>query len=492
MTENSPQNFIILPARGLRASGPQADFLAVLGAASSTRMQPFGRRRLPRPELRVLDSIAENSAKLVQMSPAEALALRTQEPGVRIVPEVFFRTAKAPQQRVRARARRMAARTRLVLRLVSAAGANVPVVGALVVAFTDFANRIGAEGTTDRQGKVALDLGKLSVKVQRLYVYPPRGFWGRYAKNITLASGQTEQLQPLKFPVADGLAHFVRAGTLQDGKGIKVAVIDTGIGPHADIVLAGGENTVTGERPADSEDNGLGHGTHVGGIVAARGKSPSGRRGVAPGVQLFNYRVFAKNTEHASNFAIAKALDRARQARVDLINLSLGGGPSDPAISSAIADARAEGIAVVAAAGNDDRSPVSFPGSDPRALAVSAMGRVGAFPKTSVETADIARPFGTDRQNFIAAFSNIGPEIAVTAPGVGIVSAVPGGYATMSGTSMASPLIAGLAARLLGKNASIRKLPRDQARSDAILQMLLAAAKSLGFGASFEGRGFPG
>jgi subtilisin family serine protease len=175
----------------------------------------------------------------------------------------------------------------------------------------------------------------------------------------------------------------------------------------------------------------------------------------------------------------------------DLINLSLGGGPKDQATESAIHDARQSGTLVIAAAGNEDRSPVDFPGSDPLCIAVSALGRKGTFPKGCFSEDAIAAPYGTDTDNFIGAFSNVGPEINLTAPGVGIISTVPGGYVVMDGTSMASPAAVGVAARLLAKRPEVLAMPREQARSDAIAAALLQSAKKLGFGPEFEGNGLP-
>src|SRR5439155_1098494 len=83
-----------------------------------------------------------------------------------------------------------------------------------------------------------------------------------------------------------------------------------GSGPHKDLSISGGQNTVVGEEPNDFSDNGEGHGTHVAGMIAARGTSPNGVRGVAPGVELRAYRVFPKKVGNketrASNFSIAK------------------------------------------------------------------------------------------------------------------------------------------------------------------------------------------
>jgi subtilisin len=165
---------------------------------------------------------------------------------------------------------------------------------------------------------------------------------------------------------------------------------------------------------------------------------------------LRSYRVFGKGAEGASNFSIAKAIDRAVADGCDLINMSLGGGPRDEATHSAIADARAKGALVIVAAGNDGRQPISFPAADSLSLAVSALGRQGTFPDGTTELGDVAPPFGKDKKNFIAAFSNIGPELVLTGPGVGIISTFPGDkYAVLDGTSMACPAVTGAAAKLL-------------------------------------------
>jgi subtilisin len=124
-------------------------------------------------------------------------------------------------------------------------------------------------------------------------------------------------------------------------------------------------------------------------------------------------------------------------------------------------------------------------------VAVSAIGRRGTYPSDSVEVGDEEAPFASsDKKYFIAAFSNVGPEIAVTGPGVGIISTFPNGYAVLDGTSMACPAVTGAAARLIANTPNIVDMSRDSSRSDAMAQVVFQGAKRLGFGINFEGRGF--
>ena len=148
------------------------------------------------------------------------------------------------------------------------------------------------------------------------------------------------------------------------------------------------------------------------------------------------------------------------------------------------------GALVIVAAGNDGRKPVSFPAADSLSLAVSALGRQGTFPDGTTELGDVAPPFGKDKKNFIAAFSNIGPELVLTGPGVGIISTFPGDkYAVLDGTSMACPAVTGAAAKLLSTQPALLANPRDQTRSDTMAKVVLQAANTLGFPATLEGQG---
>ena len=488
------QRFILMPPRGTTAgasptsthlSGFMKALTAAPAGAAALRVSPVTNARM-----RVLDSIHEDGLKLVEMSEASRKSLRESHPGLRVVPEVFYEIARAPRPAVatRVRSRSGALAAGVILKIVSSVGA-APVKGAEVVAFTDFAGRIGAGGKTRADGTVTLNLGA-TAKIERLYVYPHAGFWPLLKKNFSLPVGAPIKLKAIDLGVEDVLQFMRKSASGNDGASVRVGIIDTGSGPHPDLPIAGGFNTVLDETETDFLDNGDQHGTHVAGIVGARGTAPAGMRGFAPKVELFSYRVFAKG-QNASNFAIAKAIDRAVADGCDLINMSLGGGPPDDAISGEIADARAAGVAVICASGNDGLPEVSQPGANSRALAVGAFGRKGTFPPGSATVDAVGKLGSPDKKFFMANFSNTGEEIDFVGPGVGVVSTVPAdGYSVMDGTSMACPAITGMMARLLSANPAVRNMPRNQARSDEILKLAFLAAKKLGFGPNFEGSGW--
>jgi subtilisin len=489
----SRKKFVLLPRRGLSAgssllSASTASFFHSLSAAALESAEAVAATDVA-PRITVLDSIREDGAKLVEMSEADALDLHHFEPDVQAVPILYYRLARAARHTVRAAPSlvSIAAQPGTIRIIVTDVNSGKPVPGAQVAAFTDFENRFGAGGTSDAAGEVELAFGTSPVTIERLFVYPPlQGYWGAYREDFTISGTVEIAIEPVDPSYVDGLIHFHGVGSRERGEGVAVGVIDTGVGPHADLPNAQGDI-----------DNGEGHGTHVAGIIGARGTAPDGRNGIAPGVTIRSYRVFGVPGGLSANYDIAKAIDRAVLDGCDLINLSLSidpvadpsGTAFDPVVQYAMEDARQSGVLPIAAAGNDYRTPVNFPAKDSMAFAVSALGRLGTFPAESNEAGDVLAPFGEDENNFIAAFSNVGPEIDLTGPGVGIISTVPGGYGVMSGTSMACPAVVGMTARHLSQSSDIIQAERNAQRSAQIARLALRAASSLGFPPGLEGRG---
>ena len=455
-----------------------------------------------KPTIEVVASLHEDGVKLVVASEEILAALRQNNPGIRVIEEKFCHPALAPRVAVPPRpavpaAAHVVAGVSVVVEVVRG-DTNAPLRGADVYAFRTDVD--AAKKKTNASGKATFSFSTAVVKLKRLYVYHEEpGIWGFFKSNVTVSNGGVKVvLSAVDLSAKDSLQFFHNAGTLTDGAGIRVGVIDSGAEhDHPDLIdaIEGGANCVPeSTRGADDFGPDGAHGTHVAGTIAARGAAPTGMRGIAPGAKLRIYRVFESgNPSSGSSFAVINAIERAIEDKCDILNLSLGFDPgvTDDAISDALAKARNHGILAVAAAGNDRRQPVGFPGSDANCVAVSAAGRKGLFPNTATEVDDVAAAFGSDPDNFIAAFSNVGADLDATGSGVGVVSTFPGGHGPMSGTSMASPAVAGVAARLLAADPLILGMARDAARSDAIRKLLMDNCKSLGFGILFEGSGLP-
>ena len=351
---------------------------------------------------------------------------------------------------------------------------------------------IGATALTDAKG-VALFLVPARFKKVEVVANPRHSVWPAARKRIVLAQGTTtiDLACPNIVDSADcARALFVEAGPAS-GSGVVVAVVDGGAGRHPLLTIAKGANLVDGESEGDFRDNGIGHGTHVAGLIAGV-TSGAFRGGFAQGVTLNVYRVYPKGQTSTGSFAIAEGIRQAVDDGADLINLSLTLDSDQPEIVRELKRARARGIGVIAAAGNSSGS-VMFPARLSGVVAVSAMGIKGCAPAgSSVEDELLDNPRGSDRTHRIARFSCTGPEIDLIGPGVGMVSLFPGGKrAIMNGTSMAAPVVTARTANALAASPAVLQRSRVQARSDAISQLALRAAKDLGFGARVQGQGLP-
>jgi len=245
------------------------------------------------------------------------------------------------------------------------------------------------------------------------------------------------------------------------GTGINVAIIDTGIDlkhPDLKVNIAGGKNCSTGRSFTD----GNGHGTHVAGTVAALANGV-GVVGVAPEAKLWAVRVLDNNGSGTWSSVICgidfvTANAPANGGPITVANMSLGGsGTSDnncgntnnDALHKAICRSRDAGVTYVVAAGNSAANAGSFvPAAyDDAVITVSALADSNGQPGGGGP----ATSNGAD--DTFATFSNYGSVVDLGAPGVNILSTWKGSsYNTISGTSMASPHVAGAAALYINKN----------------------------------------
>ncbi|HEX2051759.1 MAG TPA: S8 family serine peptidase [Actinomycetota bacterium] len=255
------------------------------------------------------------------------------------------------------------------------------------------------------------------------------------------------------------LSPTARINGVDERVNVDVAIIDTGIDldhPDLNVYTAGARNCSTGT----SAEDGNGHGTHVAGTVAALDNS-IGVVGVAPGARVWPVRVLS-NSGSGSWADVICGVDfvTANASSIEVANMSLGGTGSDDgncgntngdALHRAICRSVAAGVTYAVAAGNssaDSRGHV--PASYDEVITVSALADFNGLPGGGA-----AATCRADVDDTFADFSNYGADVDLIAPGVCINSTWKGGaYNTISGTSMASPHVAGGAALYKANNPS--------------------------------------
>ncbi len=219
----------------------------------------------------------------------------------------------------------------------------------------------------------------------------------------------------------------------QGSSSVVIAVVDTGIQrnhPDLNAKIVGGYDFVDGDSAAD---DGNGHGTHVAGTSAGETNNSTGGAGMCPNCSLMPVRVLDSNGS-GTLANVANGITYAADQGVEVINMSLGGGGST-SLQNAVNYAWNKGVFMACAAGNDNTSSTSsaYPGAYSNCFAVAST------------TSSDAR----------SSFSNYGSWVEVAGPGSSIYSTwLNSGYNTISGTSMATPHVAGLAGLLASQGLS--------------------------------------
>jgi hypothetical protein len=240
--------------------------------------------------------------------------------------------------------------------------------------------------------------------------------------------------------------HLGEAHNLANGDKVLVAVIDSGIDlGHPELQGAVASSFDALEKPEKPHA----HGTAIAGAIVAHARL----MGAAPAARILAIRAFGTTGvgSDATTVAILKGLKYATDQKARVINMSFA-GPTDPGLGRQLAAAKANGAVLVAAAGNfGPKSGPQYPAADPNVIAVSA----------------------TDTNDQIFKASNIGPHIAVTAPGVDILLPAPDNdYQLTSGTSFSAAYVSGVAALILQRAPELKP--------DGVRKILEQTAKDLG------------
>ncbi len=234
---------------------------------------------------------------------------------------------------------------------------------------------------------------------------------------------------------------------------VTIAVVDTGVQyTHPDLDGNFGSDVgrdfVDGDQdPAPDAPSNEFHGTHVSGIAAAETDNGEGVAGISDSTLLSARALDESGGGSLSD--IADAITWAGNNGADVINMSIGGGGFNQTMKNAVSSAHDNGSTLVAAAGNAGATSVDFPAGYSEVIAVSAI----------------------DENNNLASFSNTGTDVELAAPGVDVLSTTTGArgsYETLSGTSMASPVVAGVAGLTIAQWGTDNATTRSHLKNTAV------------------------
>ncbi len=355
-----------------------------------------------------------------------------------------------------------------------------------------------AQAVTDSSGQASLQTNAVDGSgIQAIYVRPAADYWERYIRNPSLESGQVNiiRLSPLArtfrsfagerpYRWGQRIMKFDRVSSDWKGAGTKIGLIDSGCDsshPQLRHVVRGVDLTRDKDPQSWSSDE-LGQGTHCAGIIAASAAAASASEtasseivGCAPDSELHIFKVVPGG--YLSD--LIDALSQCIERRLDIVQIGVSAEQFSEIVAQKIAEARLHGIACITGAGNSGAA-VQFPGNVPGVMTVSAVGKLGEYPQDTRHAQRALPQLIAFSGIYATNFSAWGPQVSVCAPGVAVVSSVPGGgYAAWDGTSMAASHVVGFSALLLSHHPMLQSINygvRADQRVSALYDILRVAA----------------
>jgi subtilisin family serine protease len=364
-----------------------------------------------------------------------------------------------------------------------------------------------AEAETDASGHATLEFYTIEGRPPRyLAVKPQDTYWDRYITSPQLDTNAVNEVRlesiestipgfpNVKFGWGHKAVRLDSGGERLTGRGVKIAIVDSGADSGHPLLshIERGRNLTTSGGQSTWDEDVVGHGSHCAGVITAWDQQTNKRmRGFAPQAEIHALKIFPGGQFSS----LLEAIDYCIAEEIDVVNLSLGSPARSEAVEQTLTDAVNAGVACIVAAGNSG-GPVQYPAASPLVLAVAAVGRLDEFPVDTWDSTNVRSGLVSADGLFSPAFTCFGPEIDLCAPGVGIVSTVPGGlYEPQSGTSMAAPHVTGIAALLLahhpafGPNGPFAVHNRD--RVSTLFGMLQSMCQPVPFGPHRSGAGLP-
>jgi subtilisin family serine protease len=346
-----------------------------------------------------------------------------------------------------------------------------------------------AQALTDETGTARITFfGSSTESIRALFIRSAANHWDRVIAAPRLSAGiNTVKLRPLaevfpSFPAARLLGWGQRLMGIDPtvgrftGSGVKIGLIDSGCDnshPLLRHIVQGKDFTNSGTDTSWTQDL-VSHGTHCAGIINAS-STEQGIVGCAPAAELHVFKVIPEG--RVSD--LLSALDECIERELDLINISVVSDEFSELLSQKLQEVRQKGIACIVAAGNSG-GPLAFPAMLPGVMAVAAVGKLKEFPADSSHALSIIPQLMGNDDIFPANFSGWGQQVAVSAPGVAVISTVPGGgYAAADGTSAAAAHLTGLAALVLAHHPLLQEgafRVRSEQRVNALFELIRASA----------------